>query len=150
MAGQVPLRVELEPFGQCHWKQWRSSLFERLQAKADKRERPPCWRHDQPLGVRALIPVHEKAYERDIDNLLKHVLDAAQGQVGQPKRLRFRSSPVGNDRQIICVVAEKVDAAVKPRGFVEIRQLGRRKAIATKRSRRPKQPTPCGRCGGSA
>jgi len=141
------LRIEVQPFGQCHWKEWRSSLFRQLQAEADKRKPKPCWRHDEPLDLRVLIPVHDKAYERDIDNLLKHVLDAAQGQVGQPKKNRFTSGPVGNDRQIISVTAEKVDAAVKSVGYPELRQLGREKAIATKRSRRAKVGKPCGRCG---
>ena len=110
--------VQLPPFDPKDWKTWRTRVFESLEAEAIARH--VSWRDDEPLELDVRIPVDGNVTFRDVDNLLKHVLDAMQGQLGQPKKERKRTGPVANDRQVYRLVAEKVDAAMVPLGHLAL------------------------------
>lgn len=117
--GDEWLTIELPPFDPKDWKAWRMRVFESLQAEAIARQ--VSWRDEEPLELDVRIPVDGNVTFRDVDNLLKHVLDAMQGQLGQPKKERKRTGPVANDHQVYRLVAEKVDAARFPHGHLALR-----------------------------
>jgi len=117
--GDEWLTIDLPPFDPKDWKGWRTRVFESLETEAVSRQ--VSWRDEQPLELEVRIPVDGNVTFWDVDNLLKHVLDAMQGQLGRPKKERKRTGPVGNDRQIYKLVAEKVDAAVSPLGHLALR-----------------------------
>ena len=49
----------------------------------------------------------KRSDKQDVDNLLKHVLDALQGHVGGPKSRKAKNRIIRNDTQVCRVVVEK-------------------------------------------
>jgi Endodeoxyribonuclease RusA len=100
---------------------------------------PPrnAWRrllHAAVTGAQARTPVRYDATDKlqiavrlylnhpavlihDVDNRLKDILDALQGRLGGPKRIREFDSIIPNDNQIYRVVIEKALPPKQSRGF---------------------------------
>ncbi|MFH1038586.1 MAG: hypothetical protein V1789_07975 [PVC group bacterium] len=57
----------------------------------------------------------------DVDNRLKDILDALQGRVGGPKRIRKRNPIIPNDSQVYRVTVEKLPPPKQSHGLGHVR-----------------------------
>lgn len=102
------LRVQLPQFGVVHGRPWRKAVHTKLLSA--RRQRGVRFARGQPVAVTVTVnlrPAHLKKV--DIDNVLKHVLDALQGVLAGEgkKRAKLHKRIVLNDNLVWSATVEK-------------------------------------------
>ena len=85
---------------------WRHALQERVRQK--QRRLGIEYAKSDRLEIVVRLYFRQPALEKhDLDNRLKDILDALQGRISGPKRIRPQNPIIPNDSQIFRIIAEK-------------------------------------------
>jgi hypothetical protein len=107
MAKSRPTITASIPTYQKNRGQWRQKILSRVRAACRRAE----VKYDQDESFEVVVLPYLRKGKRhdihDVDNRLKDVLDALQGQFGGSKSLRAKSRLIANDNRICRVVMEK-------------------------------------------
>ena len=96
--------------------EWRLRIYKEAVVAAYKHEIE--YREDDKLELDIILFLAGRAlFIHDIDNRLKDIMDAFQGRVGGPKKLKMLKPIIHNDNQIYKVNIEKMDPPKQSHGL---------------------------------
>ncbi|MFQ5968845.1 MAG: hypothetical protein ACE5MI_14770 [Acidimicrobiia bacterium] len=96
-------------------REWQRQIQERVLRKQE--QRGVVYREKDKLELQVRLYLKGTALRlHDVDNRLKDVMDALQGRLGGPKRIKPRSPIMWNDSQVYRAVAEKRPPSKKSHG----------------------------------
>jgi Holliday junction resolvase RusA-like endonuclease len=95
---------------------WKQTLHAIIRSAA--RKSGISYHHSDKLELKVNLYMDEKSLSSyDIDNRLKDIMDALQGRAGGPKKFRYHSPIIPNDRQIYRVTIEKASPPKQSKGI---------------------------------
>jgi hypothetical protein len=108
-------KVRIPPYVAGHLK-WRRLVRDMVQAA--QRERAIVYNPLDRLELRIRLYLKGGSVEiHDVDNRLKDLMDALQGRMGGPKKIKPVSPVIKNDRQVWRVIIEKSEIPRKIPGL---------------------------------
>jgi Holliday junction resolvase RusA-like endonuclease len=107
MGKQVStFKSSLPPYTSKAGYKWRRQIVSNLNQSKKRPRSGFLLRQKVEVVVLLYLGRRKNSEKQDVDNLLKHILDALQGRFGGPKSRRSKGRIIKNDRQVCRVVIE--------------------------------------------